>query len=446
MTADQRGTARPRGAAVDIGAFELVPSVAAATPVVGPLGGTYQSSVQVTISSSSPRATVRYTLDGTTPTATNGATYAGPLTLTTSATVRAIAVGGGWLESPVASVAYTVLTPMPFWRALHGLPIDGSQDLSTPAGDGVANVLKFAFNMAPNAGDLGKANFRVLPENGTAGLPFITRDAQGRLYIEFVRRKAATSPGISYGVETGDDPTALQPLDLSGASVVSIDATWERVSVTDPVITPHRFGRVRVGVFGRYANDFNAGLGAASLRGTAVWEGGAVRLTDAVGGQVGSVVLEGFTASPAVNGFTARFALAMGPTTTAPGDGTSFAAGNLGTGAWGESGPNTVGSLTVSFDTYDNGGTAGIGIHVLVDGVHVATAPLNPYTNGVSVPVEIHYDASLGLTVRYNSALVFDRLAVPGFQFPATARFGFGARTGGANERAVVDNVEIEPR
>ena len=46
----------------------------------------------------------------------------------------------------------------------------------------------------------------------------------------------------------GADLTAWQPLDLSGAGVVSIDAKWERVTVTDPTITPTRFGRVRVSV------------------------------------------------------------------------------------------------------------------------------------------------------------------------------------------------------
>jgi hypothetical protein len=40
----------------------------------------------------------------------------------------------------------------------------------------------------------------------------------------------------------------LQPLDLSGATVESIDANWERVTVTDPVVTSSRFGRVRVKV------------------------------------------------------------------------------------------------------------------------------------------------------------------------------------------------------
>ena len=100
--------------------------------------------------------------------------------------------------------------------------------------------------MAPNAGSLTIPNIAELPENGTAGLPFIYRDPQGHLVIEFVRRQPATNPGITCIVETGDALTALQTLNLSGAAVVSMDATWERVTVTDQTITPKRFGRVRV--------------------------------------------------------------------------------------------------------------------------------------------------------------------------------------------------------
>jgi hypothetical protein len=88
-----------------------------------------------------------------------------------------------------------VLPALPYWRNLQGLAADGSQDLATPAGDGVANLLKYAFNLAPNAGDLNKPNTTTLPENGTAGLPFISIDEQGRLVIEFVRRKAQAAPG-----------------------------------------------------------------------------------------------------------------------------------------------------------------------------------------------------------------------------------------------------------
>jgi uncharacterized delta-60 repeat protein len=137
-------------------------------------------------------------------------------------------------------------TALQSWRALQGLPADGTQDLATPAGDGVANLLKYAFNMAPHAGDLALADVQVLAGNGVAGLPAGGIDAQGRLVIQFVRRKASTNPGIASIVETGSAPNTLMALSLAGASVVSIDSTWERVTVTDPTVSSKRFGRVRI--------------------------------------------------------------------------------------------------------------------------------------------------------------------------------------------------------
>ena len=81
-----------------------------------------------------------------------------------------------------------------------------------------------------------------------------------------------------------------------------------------------------------------------------------------------------------------------------------------------------------------------------INGVHLTANATNPYTNGVSVPVEITYDGATGLTVRFNGAAIFTNLAVPGFNFPHNGRFGIGARTGGFTERATVDDVEITTR
>jgi len=140
-------------------------------------------------------------------------------------------------------------TALEEWRSLQGLAATGSQDGSSPSGDGVVNLLKFAFNMAPVAGDLAKPNVGIMPAGGSAGLPRITRDGEGRLVIEFVRRKATANPGITYTVETGDLLPGLQPLDLPPATIVPIDTTWERVTFVDPVIGTKRFGRVRVTVW-----------------------------------------------------------------------------------------------------------------------------------------------------------------------------------------------------
>ena len=245
IDSDQRGGLRLVGSAPDIGAFEQVP-VAAVTPQITPAAGSYTGSAQIGVSTTSTNAAIYYTLDGSVPTATHGTLYQGPFSLTTSATVTAVATGSGYLDSSVASATFTVLNPLQSWRALQGLAVDGSQDLADPSGDGIANLLKFAFNMAPNAGDLLLSNHSVLSASGTSGLPAITTDASGHLHIEFIRLKAASNPGITYTVETSADLGQFQLLDLSGATVTSIDDKWERVAISDPVVTPARFGRVRV--------------------------------------------------------------------------------------------------------------------------------------------------------------------------------------------------------
>lgn len=227
--------------------LEEIPT-AAPSPTFTPAAGSYPGLVNVTLANNAAGATLRYTINGDTPSDTVGTVYTGPFTLNTSAVVRVIATGGGWLPSSVTSASYTVLpSALASWRTLQGLAANGSQDLANPSGDGVANLLKFAFNMAPNAGALATANTSTLTANGTAGLPLITVDGSGRLVVTFVRLKAVNNPGLTYTVETTDDlTTAWQTLNLTGASVTSIDANWERVSVTDPVISAARFGRVRV--------------------------------------------------------------------------------------------------------------------------------------------------------------------------------------------------------
>ena len=84
----------------------------APTPQIGPAPGTFTNSVNVTITDSNTTAAIIYTTDGTTPTPTHGTTYNGSFTLTSSATVKAIATASGFSPSGVASAAYTISSPL----------------------------------------------------------------------------------------------------------------------------------------------------------------------------------------------------------------------------------------------------------------------------------------------------------------------------------------------
>ena len=143
-------------------------------------------------------------------------------------------------------------TGIQIFRTTYGLDSTGTQDLLTPAGDGVRNLLKYAFNMLGNGAgqgsNLNAANSSVITANGSAGLPLVDVDGTGKLQITYIRRKAASNSGISYMVEFSDALTtwAVNPL-ATETTVTSIDITFERVTVTDNVASPaKRFARVRV--------------------------------------------------------------------------------------------------------------------------------------------------------------------------------------------------------
>ncbi|HUW33333.1 MAG TPA: chitobiase/beta-hexosaminidase C-terminal domain-containing protein, partial [Planctomycetota bacterium] len=83
-------------------------SLRCATPTFSPGGGTHQSSVQVRISSATTGAAIRYTTDGSTPSASSQR-YTAPITLIRSCTVKAVAMLDGCLASDVATAVFDVL-------------------------------------------------------------------------------------------------------------------------------------------------------------------------------------------------------------------------------------------------------------------------------------------------------------------------------------------------
>ena len=87
-------------------ASALVETVA--TPVISPNGGYVYESQAITLSSATEGAKIYYTIDGTEPTE-NSTLYTGAFTLSTSATVKAIAVKEDCNNSAVASSAFNVL-------------------------------------------------------------------------------------------------------------------------------------------------------------------------------------------------------------------------------------------------------------------------------------------------------------------------------------------------
>ncbi|MBX3425371.1 MAG: CotH kinase family protein [Pirellulales bacterium] len=71
--------------------------------------GFYSSPQSVAITTDTPGATIRYTIDGSAPTATTGTVYAGPIAITTTTTLRAAAFKPGYLPTDVDTQTYLFL-------------------------------------------------------------------------------------------------------------------------------------------------------------------------------------------------------------------------------------------------------------------------------------------------------------------------------------------------
>jgi len=82
------------------------PPPAAAAPSFWPLAGTY-SPTQITISDSVANSAIYYTVDGSTPSASS-LKYTGPITVSATTTIKAIATAAGYSPSGIATASYTV--------------------------------------------------------------------------------------------------------------------------------------------------------------------------------------------------------------------------------------------------------------------------------------------------------------------------------------------------
>lgn len=215
--------------------------------------------------------------------------------------------------------------------------------------------------------------------------------------------------------------------------------------------------------FDAFANDttdLGDGSTIASNNDVASVQDQALQLTeDGTGGSNAGFVLP-FLGDGANQAFIITFDVALEAEGT-PADGFALTYGEILPGATGSEAGIGVG-LTVQFDTYNNGGEEGqngIGYDIAVNGMIVpdgssriedgADALDNTHYqyDGEFRPVEISWfrtteDSGL-LTLIVDGETFFENLPTPGFTPNPTYRFGIGARTGGAFETLLLDNLNV---
>jgi Chitobiase/beta-hexosaminidase C-terminal domain/Fibronectin type III domain len=140
----------------------------AAAPVFSPTGGNYPSGVTVAISTTTSGATIYYTTDGSLPNV-NSNVYSGPITITSTTSINAVAVANGLLDSSFSTATYTTGTapPAAFVQGAYAVP-------QTPQ-----SSVGVTYGLSQGAGDL---NVVIVGWNGSSSVSSVS-DTMGTQYV-----------------------------------------------------------------------------------------------------------------------------------------------------------------------------------------------------------------------------------------------------------------------
>ena len=171
----------------------------ATTPVISSASESVTSGIQVTITDSTPGATITYTTDGSTPIpGSHGTAIAsgGSFKLTSSATVDAIASASGFSNSLIATAAYTVPTAPPSIN--FGSGFAGKTTLTL---NGSASINGSRLRLTDTGVDEAGSAFFSTPVN----VQSFTTDFSFQL-------TSANADGFTFTIHGGSTASALGPL------------------------------------------------------------------------------------------------------------------------------------------------------------------------------------------------------------------------------------------
>ena len=387
------------GTADEVVAFGLLGGTAppiAATPAFSPGGGTYTSSQTVTVTDTTAGANIYYTTNGTTPT-TASTVYTGPITVSSSEKLEAIAVASGFTNSPVGSATYTIQ--------------QSSGTTATPT-------------FSPAAGTY------------TAAQSVTIADATGGATIYYTTNGSAptTSSTVYGGPITVSANETLEAIAVASGQAASAVATATYTintggsSGTAPVSFPSGF----------------TGTTAFTLDGGATVTGGALQLTDGGNNEARAIW---YSTPLNIQQFTTDFTFQITPAGPNSTDGMTFAIQNQGLTAHGGIGgalgyQGVTPSVAVKFDTFNNAGEGVNSTGFYTDGAAPTVPAIDLTPSGVNLhsgdvmDAHLTYDGTtltLTLTDTATNATftASQAINIPGTVGASTAFIGFTGGTGG---------------
>jgi len=186
--------------------FTITPSSpTVAQPVFNRLPGTYTSAQLVTLSTTTQSASIRYTSDGiTTPSATVGTLYSGPITIGATTTIKAIAYAAGMANSATITGTFTINT-------------------SPAAANIFGNMIPSNCSADPNPVELG-VKFRSDIAGKVTGIRFYkyagsTGSHSGSLW-------SSTGSLLATGTFSGESASGWQQMTFSAPVPISANTTY----------------------------------------------------------------------------------------------------------------------------------------------------------------------------------------------------------------------------
>ncbi len=174
----------------------------AATPTISPASETVTSPIQVTITDSTSGASIYYTTDGSTPSPTHGTLYSSGFTLTSSATVKAIAAATNFQNSAVASASYTI----------NSTPV-AATPIITPASESVSSPIVVTISDSTSGATLYYTtdNSTPSPNHGT------------QYTSPFTLTSSTTVKAIAAAANFQNSPVAMATYTIGSASAIQFE-------------------------------------------------------------------------------------------------------------------------------------------------------------------------------------------------------------------------------
>jgi hypothetical protein len=198
---------------------------AVAAPTFSPAAGTYPSAQSITISSATSGSSIRYTTDGSDP-VTRGIAYTGPVAISRTATLRAVAAKSCMLPSSVTSGLYTIGQGGTTQSSLHigNSLTDTIHGYLLPLATAGGVTLDYWRYTVPG---IGTYVYRNNPTGGFGGIPNIQTEVRTRPYNQISMQPFPNMPCVPTGHATESDA-------LYRSDAVNINDVWNDAAQVNP--------------------------------------------------------------------------------------------------------------------------------------------------------------------------------------------------------------------